>query len=278
VSAPAAPRNAGPTGGPPLEVRAEILKLARLLGRDPGQLDYLEPVPASEIRELREQITEMLFSAHGPAFTRLAAAGRILPAALVALIAEHVFGPVLAARMAGLLEPKHAVDVAARLPTTFVAELSLHLDPRRASEVIGLIPPRQAAEVTRELVARGEYVTLAGFVGHLPDEAVVAALDMIDDAMLVQIGFVLEDKDRLAHLIRLLPSERLDGVVAAAVSASFWLEALMLLAQLDEALQAKLVKRVAALDSAYRELLAQRALAAGVLDQLGPLGEALRAL
>jgi hypothetical protein len=67
-------------------------------------------------------------------------------------------------------------------------------------------------------------------------------------------------------------------VVAAAAGASLWLEALRLLTQLDEALQATLVERVAALDAAYRQLIAQRALAAGVLDQLGPLGEALRAL
>ena len=31
-----------------LETRAEILKLARLLGRDPADLDYLDEVPAEE--------------------------------------------------------------------------------------------------------------------------------------------------------------------------------------------------------------------------------------
>jgi hypothetical protein len=279
MSAPAAaPGDPALSCGPSFEVRAEILKLARLVGRDPLQLEYLQQLPAAEIRQLREQITDMLFAVHGHAFTRLAAAGRILPATLVAFMAEHVFGPVLAARIAGLLDASHAVNVAARLPTTFLADLALHLDPRRASEVIARIPPRQAAEITRELVQRGEYVTLAGFVGHLPDEAIVAALAVIDDAMLVQIAFVLEHKDRVGHLISLLPSERLDGVVAAAAGASLWLEALRLLTQLDEALQATLVERVAALDAAYRQLIAQRALAAGVLDQLGPLGEALRAL
>jgi hypothetical protein len=279
MSAPAAVPGDGAIGsGPSFESRAEVLKLARLLGRDPRQLEYLQQLPTAEIRQLREQVTEMLFAVHGHAFTRLAAAGRIMPATLVAFMAQHVFGPVLAARIAGVLDPRHAVDVAARLPTPFLADLALHIDPRRASEVIARIPPRQAAQITRELVQRGEYVTLAGFVGHLPDEAIVAALELIDDAMLVQIAFVLEHKERVGHLIGLLPSERLDGVVAAAAGASYWLEALMLLAELDEPLQATLVGRVAALDVAYRELIAQRALASGVLDQLGPLGEALGAL
>ena len=57
-----------------LEARAEILKLSRLLGREAGQLTYLEGMPSAEIRLLREQVTDVLFTAHGPALSRLAAA------------------------------------------------------------------------------------------------------------------------------------------------------------------------------------------------------------
>lgn len=263
--------------GTPLEVRGEILKLARLLGRGPEELEFLEQVPADDIRLLREQVTDMLFSANGHAFERLAVAGRILPAGLVALIAERVFGPVLAARMAAVLEPGHAVDVAAKLPTPFLADLALHIDPRRAAEVIGRIPSSQAAAITRELVRRKEYVTMASFVGQLPDEAIVEATEMIDDDGLLQIAFVLEHRDRLDHLIRLLPEERLDRLVEAAAGESLWREALVLLAQLDPALQAPLVERILKLDPAYRELIAERARAEGLIDQLGSLADALPA-
>ncbi len=48
-----------------LQARAEVLKLARLLERDPATLEYLEPLPADDLRELRDQVTELLWTAHG---------------------------------------------------------------------------------------------------------------------------------------------------------------------------------------------------------------------
>jgi hypothetical protein len=92
-----------------LEIRAEIIKLARLLGREPEGLEYLEQVPAADLRALREQITDALFSAHGHALGRLAAASKLLPIRVVSAIGERAFGPVLAARIAGLLEPERVV-------------------------------------------------------------------------------------------------------------------------------------------------------------------------
>ena len=41
-----------------LEVRAELLKLSRLLGVGEGELDYLEGIPSAELRQLRESATE----------------------------------------------------------------------------------------------------------------------------------------------------------------------------------------------------------------------------
>jgi hypothetical protein len=42
---------------------AEVVKLARLLERAPEQLEYLERIPPADLRALREQITDGLFSA-----------------------------------------------------------------------------------------------------------------------------------------------------------------------------------------------------------------------
>ena len=217
-----------------LDARAEIFKLARLLRRDPAALEYLEQVPSTDIRALREQVTDMLFTAHGHALSRLAAASKVLPVGLIAIIGERAFGPVLAARIAGMLEPSRAIDVAAKLPTSFLAEVAIDIDPRRASDVIAGIPPQQIAAVTRELVRREEHVTMGRFVGHLSDEAILAALEALDDRTLLRVGFVLEEKDRLDHIVSLLPERRLNGVTEAAAAANLWPEVLDLLAHLSK--------------------------------------------
>jgi hypothetical protein len=40
-----------------LQGHGEVLKLARLLGREPGELAYLEQFSPGELRELREGVT-----------------------------------------------------------------------------------------------------------------------------------------------------------------------------------------------------------------------------
>jgi hypothetical protein len=303
----------------PGEVRSDVLKLARILERDPDQLAYLEQLSPDDLRQLRERVTEALWSDHNRALGRVAAASRLLPATVSAAISERAFGPFFSARLAGLLEPVRAVEVAGKLPPAFLADVAVQLDPRRASEVIARIPPPQIAAVTRELVAREEYVTMGRFVGHLSDEALSAALGQSDDASLLRVAFVLEDKNRLEHLVAGLPRQRLATVVQAAAAEELWLEALDLLdhlsdgwrstivastldlddealesltatviehdmwrevlviAQSDPALQAKLAERLPSLPKSQRREVAARARADGSLERLGVLGAALGA-
>ena len=230
-----------------LDARAEVLKLARLLRRDPAALGYLEQVPSADIRALREEVTDMLFTAHGHVLGRLAAASRVLPVGLIAIIGERAFGPVLSARIAGMLEPSRAIDVAAKLATSFLAEVAVDIDPRRASGVIAGIPPQQVAAVTRELARREEHVTMGRFVGHMSDEAIRAALEVLDDRTLLQVGFVLEEKDRLDHIVSLLPERRLNGVTEAAAAANLWPEVLDLLVHLSEQRRAAVALSAAAI-------------------------------
>lgn len=137
-----------------LEAQAETLKLARLLDCDAERLIYLEEVPLDDLRALRQQITEVLFTAHEASMRRLATASKLLPVGLVANLGQHTFGPMLSARIAGLLDTDRAVDVATRMPTEFLADVACELDPRRASQDIwpqlvelfsGLEPPPMAA-------------------------------------------------------------------------------------------------------------------------------------
>lgn len=215
------------------ESRSEILKLARLLHRDPDSLLYLAALPVDDVRRFRDQVTDVLFSANQRTFARLAAAAKLLPAALNATIAQRAFGPVLAARITGQLEPSRAVEVAERLPPSFLADVAIELDPRRASAVIAKIPPRLLASITRELVKRDEYVTMGRFLGHLPDAAIATAIAATDDQALLRTGFVLEEKSRLEQVADLLGPERLGDVIETARADELWPEALDLLTYLN---------------------------------------------
>jgi hypothetical protein len=237
------------------ESRPEILKLARLLHRDPDSLSYLGVLTVDDVRRLREQVTDLLFSTHHRTFARLAAASKLLPASLNAAIAQRAFGPVLAARITGQLEPSRAVEVAERLPPSFLADVAIELDPRRASDVIAQIPPWQIASITAELVKRDEYVTMGRFLGHLPDAAVAAAVEVTDDRALLRTGFVLEEKSRLEQVADLLGPERLERVIETARGEDLWPEALDLLTYLNGDRQRRLIEQAVKRDDVLESLL-----------------------
>ena len=246
----------------PLETRPEILKLASVLGSSPERLAYLDKVPAEDIRKLREQVTDVLFTANEASLKRLAAASRLLPVSLVAMIGQRAFGPVLAARITGLLDPARAVELGETMPTSFLADVSVELDPRRARAVIGGMPPERTAEVTRELARRGEFVTMGRFVGHLSPQALAAAVGVLGDGDLLRTAFVMEEKQRAPDLVGLLGEDRLQGLVEAARAEGLW----------DE-----IVDLVRHLEPEQRAAMAQRARETGFYDSLGPLGKALSA-
>ncbi len=236
-----------------LQARAEILKLARMLGRDPDQLAYLEQLSLEDLRSLREGLTEYLFNAHSNTLNGLAAAGKLLPAAVSATICERAFGPVLTARMAAVVEVGRAVDIAGRLSPSFLADVAVELDPRRASAVIAAIASDRIALVTRELLAREEYVTMGRFVGHLKDEAILAALHEMDEGELLRVAFVMEDKQRLDRLVELLPEPRLSAIVQSASEQGLWVEALDLLEHLGPRRRDQLIAAAVELDGAALE-------------------------
>jgi hypothetical protein len=218
-------------------VHGEVLKLARLLQRDPDSLRYLEKLDPEDLRQLREQATEMLFSAHAGALGRLAMASRLLPVAVIASIAERALGPVITARIAGMLEPSRAVEVAAKLPGPFLADVAAEIDPRRAGDVIALVPPHQIVEVTRELVHRLEHVTIGRFVGRLSAAARLAALPVMDAATVVHVAFVVEDESGLHQLFEDVPPERRRELIEAATGAGLVAQLLQLVNGLPDPLR-----------------------------------------
>lgn len=209
-----------------LESRAEVAKLAGLLSVPVTRFDALAELPPDALRDLREQVTDVLYDSDVGALRRAASASRHIPPAISATVAQKAFGPLLCARISGLVDTRTAVAVAGRLPTPFLADVSVAMDPRRASDVIGALPADGVIEVAAELARRGEHVTMGRFVGHLDDATIVRCFAVLGDADMLEAGFVMEDKDRLDTIIGLLPAGRLEGIVAAAHAHGLWAEAL----------------------------------------------------
>jgi hypothetical protein len=238
-----------------LRVRAEVIKLARLLGREADDLAYLHQVHPAAIRRLREQATDMLFEAQSRRLRRLARASRLLPPTVLATIAERAFGPLLAGRVTGYLAPARAGEVAARLSVAFRANLAVEMDPRRTSDVIARLPAQSIAEVARELGQREEYVTMGRFAGQLTDEALRAVFAVVDDAALLRVAFVIEDEERLDHVFGLLPAPRRAGFVRAAATVDLWPEALDLLSRLSERRCGELADAAAAQEAVLHSIV-----------------------
>jgi hypothetical protein len=256
-----------------LQSHAEVMKLARLLGREPDQLAYLERLAPADLIALRDSVTETLYDAHGSTLGRLAAASRVLPSGLTATIGQRAFGPLLSARLAGLLDTDKAVDVATKLPPPFLADVATELDPRRASDLISSIAPALIGQVTAELVARREYVTMGRFVGHLGDEAIAAAVAAMDDEAVLQVAFVLEDKSQLPRLFAKLPKGRPAGIVAAAEEEGLWLEALELLNHLHKRQRREMVLAALALEEPALEAILDTIIAHDLTDEVRLIAE-----
>lgn len=258
-----------------LEVRAEILKLAQLLHVDPERFAYLSGVAAKDLRRLREQVTDRLYDADKQAFERLASASRRLPDQAIAKIGERAIGPLIAARVTGLLEPRRAIELSSRVSPEFLADIATEVDPRRADAIIAGIPADRIAAAAEVLQARGEHVAMGRFVGHVSDEALLAALEVLDDGSVLRTAFVLENKRRLDRLVGMLPEERLVGLIRAAARGGLWPEALDLLSNLGKRHRRRFADLAAEADEAVLESLVEDAQAHGFWDDALPLVQLL---
>ncbi len=217
-----------------LESHAEVMKLARLLGTTPERLEYLGRLDPADTRALRERANDV-FHEDDRRLGRVALASQIPPAAVTAWIAQHLFGPLLCARVAGLLDTRRAVDLAKRMPPEFLAKLAMHLDPRRARDIIFALPPALIGKVADELNRRDEHIAMGRFVGNMTDDALRACFAVIDDATLLRISYFVEEKDQLDHVVGLLEVERVRGAIRDATEQDLWPQALDLLTRVTPA-------------------------------------------
>ena len=231
--------------------QAETLKLARLLDVDPAQLSMLAKTTPEAIRALREQATHAAFADDEAFFKRVVAASRLLPVPVLALVAEHALGPLLAARVAGQMDVKRGVGIARRLPAEFLTEVCLHLDPQRSRALIRAIDVDLIVEVAIHLAERDEHVTMGRFVDIITDEAIAAVVASLeDDADLLHTAFLAENKARLDAIVEHLPEDRILSVIRTAASADdLWPETLGLMQHLSPEVRGRLADLAASQDA-----------------------------
>lgn len=198
-----------------LQLRGELIKLARVLGTTSEAVGFLAPLGAEALRRLESQVSAALFDEYRPALQNLADASKLLPASLVAKMSEMVFGPMLSARVAGLMAPDRAIEVSTRLKPPFLAEVCVELDPRGATALLAKFPVKTVIEVARILTERREYVTMGRFVDAMPDASIKAVVEAIDDdAALLNVGQFVDRDGRVTELVGMIPAERLAKLVA----------------------------------------------------------------
>lgn len=253
-----------------LESHAEVMKLARLLDTSPERLDYLGRLDPADTRALRERANDV-FHEDDRRLGRVALASRIPPAPVTAWIAQHLFGPLLCARVAGLLDTRHAVNLAKRMPPPFLAQLAMHLDPRRARDIIFALPPALIGKVAAELDRRDEHIAMGRFVGNMTDDALLACFAVIDSPTLLRISYFVEEKDQLDHVVGLLEIDRVREAIRSASEEDLWPQALDLLTRVSPAQAGELADLAADEDDYVLEGMVAAAQRDGLWDVVLPV-------
>lgn len=210
--------------------KAELQKLAVVLGTPVAELAFLSHLELDQLRGLRHACSAWLFDRHSRRFKRLAESTKLLPRKVVALICEKVIPAQISAQVTGLLQPEAAVELAERLPLAYQADICVAMDPRRAIAVLQAMPVSNVIAVAHELVKRREFMTMAQFVDALTQEQIARVARELNGEAMLKVGFYVESSERLNTLIGLLDEDQLNQTIKAATLAdgALWPEVLSL--------------------------------------------------
>ena len=236
-----------------LGARVEVHKLAAELDVDPEELVFLADRSVAELRRLRSALTAGLFKRHERRFHRVATLAGMVPVQIAAKAAQLALGPMVAARVAGVLDPGHAAKMAGILPRSFLTEVTLSLDPARASAIIERLPEDVVVRVGQDLARRHEVVTLARFVGTIPARVAAKVVSHADPADLLTIALYAEDALALDEIIAAIPDELVDSVLAQAHRDHKEVDALTLLTALRPESRERMLRLVSGQEWDVRE-------------------------
>lgn len=232
-----------------IETDTALAKLARILEIDPAEVEFLADLPVDTLRDLRWRISDKLNAADAKRLAGVMAASKLVPTALAATIGEKWFGPVLCARLVGLVEPKRGGQYARHLSVGFMADITTRTDPRVVGDLIHELDLKAMQRIATTLLERGDHLTLSHFVGHIPPDVVAAILAAIDDnAAVVRIARYVEDLTNLDPVVALLPDDRLLDLVAAVDHDDLWVDGLHLFSHLGDTQIARIATTIARRD------------------------------
>lgn len=257
---------------------AEMIRLARVLGVEPEELEFLADADEPALRDLRLAITDHMFELASHGLRNAAKLAGLLPAAIAAKLSEHALGPVLSARTVPLLETELVGGIAGRMPAHFLAETAVHLDLRRSGPLIAAVPVDKLRAAGEELARRREFVVLAAFVGYMDVSVLRPLLGIFDEETLLRAAFLIEEPERIDALVENLDDERVDALQRAAREHELWEESLALLADLGDTQIARFAASMDGLGAEHHEALGEqlhasktlRAAAAPLLDRVQP--------
>lgn len=227
-----------------LDLKAELAKLSRVTGMAPDQLQHLAVVGSTDLRAFRYMVIDQIFEYNESKLKNLAAASKLVPVPIIAKLAPMYFEPKLAAAMAGLVDEDKSVKLMSKLPLSYLADCSPHVDPRKIGGIASKISPDLTALLAPELIARGEQVTLGQFIEYVTPQMLEAVLPVLDDKALLQIATFAENKDKLNDIIPLVWG-RIPSVFFAAAENNMWADALNLFTEVSADLRVQLADMAA---------------------------------
>ncbi|MFT4286418.1 hypothetical protein [Nocardioides sp.] len=235
--------------------RIEITKLAQELRVPETELSFLTDSSPERLRELRAWISSAMFARNEQRVLLLASLSRLLPTGVTAKIAKLALGPMLSARVAGVLDPREASRLAGHLDPEFLARLAVSLDPKRVEPIIGALDDDLVIDVGRRLLDAGEHLVLGRFVSVVDVEVAMGVVETATDDALLRVALFTEEPEALDAIVARLPDHRLAGVIRAAAEADAYDAAVTLLTSLSEESCARLVGQVDAVTASARDSL-----------------------
>lgn len=227
-----------------LATQAELIKLSSMMQVPLAQLNFLKAVPAESLRFFRLALVELHFEQKRNAYRWLGMWIYILPSWLVALCVRWWLGPALTAKIACSLSAWRMSKIARHLPDAFMAKVAAAFDPRAARELILLLPAEQILGIARILLQDKDYVTMGRFVGLLNDQVVQQiAADIRQESDLLEIAFHIEPRERVDHLVHILPAERINKallIVCDPAKRAVWPKLLALMSNIGYDLKRQL--------------------------------------
>ncbi len=218
---------------PTIAARQEVVRLAATLGCEMSELEFLEDlVDAHAIAGLRSAVMGALGRHGSDRISRVAAAGRLLPAPLAATITETAISPALCAIIASNSDVSKLADVAKRLDLSFVAKVATHLDPSRVSDLIDTMPVSRLVEVAQLLAADEQYPTMAMFVDVLVPSTLHTLVAHLTPLQILRTSALVTSPSAIDEVLSALSDEAVVSLLEEIHHEDLWFEALAILDKL----------------------------------------------